>query len=335
MKTRTPSSSAFAQNGWNFGSESSSPATLPPTAAPRSPSFFTPSSSCSDGEVGILQRHRGEGDEALRVRRADLGELLVLDPDRPLRATSRSAVPVRVDAERLDVDALLVHRRMRVGASSSSKGRMVSSFLPTSAIASGHRAVRVHVDHRLHRQPLTTTSRRRAGAVTGATLVCSQSTKARRSVSAARPWSSARPWPSRGRTCAAENINVRHPRGREAMAKRVEGRRRSWWAAGRQGGGPRRPGHGHRARPRGRRSPRGRSLSRCRPGDGGVIRARGAGLGRGRTSRTRSRASAWSPPRWSASAGSTSCTTTSARSLALGDAAGTELTERRSSGASA
>src|SRR6266446_2241471 len=46
MKTSTPSCSALAQNGWNFGSLSSSPLTLPPMAAPRSPYFFTPSSSC-------------------------------------------------------------------------------------------------------------------------------------------------------------------------------------------------------------------------------------------------------------------------------------------------
>src|SRR5262245_28170469 len=52
MKTSTPSSSAFDQNGWNFRSENSSPATLAPTAAPRSPSFFTPSTSCCTARSG-------------------------------------------------------------------------------------------------------------------------------------------------------------------------------------------------------------------------------------------------------------------------------------------
>ena len=52
MKTTTPSSSALAQNGWNFGSLISSPATLPPMAAPRRPYFLTPSSSCSAARSG-------------------------------------------------------------------------------------------------------------------------------------------------------------------------------------------------------------------------------------------------------------------------------------------
>src|SRR2546422_8001301 len=52
MKTRTPSCSALAQNGWNFGSLSSSPLTLPPMPAPRSPYFLTPSSSCGAARSG-------------------------------------------------------------------------------------------------------------------------------------------------------------------------------------------------------------------------------------------------------------------------------------------
>src|SRR5947208_2774888 len=35
MKTTTPSCSALAQNGWNLGSLSSTPLTLPPIPAPR------------------------------------------------------------------------------------------------------------------------------------------------------------------------------------------------------------------------------------------------------------------------------------------------------------
>src|SRR2546426_2985466 len=52
MKTTTPSCSALAQNGWNFGSLISAPLTLPPIPAPRSPYFFTPSSSCSAARSG-------------------------------------------------------------------------------------------------------------------------------------------------------------------------------------------------------------------------------------------------------------------------------------------
>src|SRR2546425_6907638 len=52
MKIRQPSCSAFAQNGWNLGSDSSSPATFAPIEPPRRPSFFTPSSSCSAARSG-------------------------------------------------------------------------------------------------------------------------------------------------------------------------------------------------------------------------------------------------------------------------------------------
>src|SRR5205823_3192852 len=55
------------------------------------------------GEVGVLERHRREGDEALGVRGARLGELLVLDLDDLPRQVAVRLVPVRVDAERLDV----------------------------------------------------------------------------------------------------------------------------------------------------------------------------------------------------------------------------------------
>src|SRR5258706_4625012 len=52
MKTSTPSCSAFAQNGWNFGSLISRPSTLPPMAAPRRPYFFTPAYSCRAARSG-------------------------------------------------------------------------------------------------------------------------------------------------------------------------------------------------------------------------------------------------------------------------------------------
>ncbi len=55
------------------------------------------------GEIGVLQRHGCEGDEALGVRGACLRELLVLElADLPGEVAIR-LVPVRVDAERLDV----------------------------------------------------------------------------------------------------------------------------------------------------------------------------------------------------------------------------------------
>src|SRR4029077_16175016 len=107
MNTGTPSCSALAQKGWNLGSEISWPSTLPPMAAPRRLYFFTPSSSWAAArvvllhplpelgrrEVGMLQGHGGEGHEALRVGRADLGELLVLHLADAGRALALRLVP--------------------------------------------------------------------------------------------------------------------------------------------------------------------------------------------------------------------------------------------------
>jgi hypothetical protein len=62
------------------------------------------------GELGMLQGDRRERDEAVGIRRARFGELLVLDLTDPLREIAVRVVPARVDAERFDVDALLVHR---------------------------------------------------------------------------------------------------------------------------------------------------------------------------------------------------------------------------------
>src|SRR3954469_24240354 len=52
MNSTAPSSSALAQTGSNFGSEKSSPSTLPPIAAPRRPCFLTAVSSCCTARSG-------------------------------------------------------------------------------------------------------------------------------------------------------------------------------------------------------------------------------------------------------------------------------------------
>src|SRR5882672_10163180 len=62
------------------------------------------------GEIRVLQGHGGKGDEALGPGCAQLGELLVLQPDERSREIALGLVPAGIDAERLDVDALLVHR---------------------------------------------------------------------------------------------------------------------------------------------------------------------------------------------------------------------------------
>ena len=95
------------------------------------------------GEIRVLQGHGGKGDEALRPGCAQLGELLVLDLDERSREIALGLVPVGIDAERLDVDALLVHRAdavlphdqgLRLGLQTHERHRL------------GHGAVRMHVD---------------------------------------------------------------------------------------------------------------------------------------------------------------------------------------------
>jgi hypothetical protein len=101
-----------------------------------------------DGEVRMLQRHRREGDEPVGLRRADLRERLVLDLDELARDVPVRRVPVGVDAERLDVDALLVHRADAVCLAGHEEGFRLERS-PHQGHRRGHRAVRVHV-HGLH-----------------------------------------------------------------------------------------------------------------------------------------------------------------------------------------
>ena len=68
-----------------------------------------------DGELGMLQGHRCEGDKAVRRRGAELGQLFVLDADQLGRRVALRAIPKRVDAERLDIDPLRVHLLDAVG----------------------------------------------------------------------------------------------------------------------------------------------------------------------------------------------------------------------------
>src|SRR3989454_4136411 len=64
MKTGTPRSCSLAQKGSNFGEESDSPSTCPPTEAPRWPNWLTArstcaaarSGNCSDGEDRATKR---------------------------------------------------------------------------------------------------------------------------------------------------------------------------------------------------------------------------------------------------------------------------------------
>ena len=117
-------------------------------AAPAQPVLLHPLLELLGREVGVLQGHRRERDEPVRMRRAELGQLLVLQLDQLRRDVAIRVVPVRIDAERLDVDALRVHR-----ADAIRDPRLQQELrlhLPShERHGFGERAVRVYV-HRLH-----------------------------------------------------------------------------------------------------------------------------------------------------------------------------------------
>jgi hypothetical protein len=132
MKTSTPSCSAFA---------------APDRGAPQ-PVLPDALLELAGGQVGVLQGHRGERDEAVGVPGAGLGEALVLQRDQLLGHVAGRLVPVGVDAERLDVDALLVHRLEAVLGTRHEQQRVVRGP-PHECHRLGHGAVGVHV-HRRH-----------------------------------------------------------------------------------------------------------------------------------------------------------------------------------------
>ena len=98
-------------------------------------------------QVRELEGHRREGDEAVRVPRAELGEPLVLDLDHPGDDVALGAVPRGVDAERLHVDTLRVHLADASLADLADPGpAMVVDLAPQERVRLRDHAVRVHVD---------------------------------------------------------------------------------------------------------------------------------------------------------------------------------------------
>ena len=93
----------------------------------------------------MLQRHRRERDEPLGVRRAGFGELFVLDADQLARDVTIGLVPVGIDAQRLDVDTLLVHRLDPVRGPRHQQ-RLRLDLAPHQRHRLGDGAVRVDVD---------------------------------------------------------------------------------------------------------------------------------------------------------------------------------------------
>ncbi len=100
------------------------------------------------GEIRELQRDRAQADEARRVLFAPGREAFVVRRDDGARVlAARRVPPIRIDAERLDVDAALVHRREPLGPEHERRRR------DARRVDAGHaprdlreHAMRVHVD---------------------------------------------------------------------------------------------------------------------------------------------------------------------------------------------
>src|SRR5215831_6284785 len=93
MKISTPSCSAFAQNGWSPEPDSSTPLTLPPISAPRSPRRLTPSSSCStrDRDERAIVELNAQIARLGAEQRDSLGVLLLIANDPTVRSEEHTS----------------------------------------------------------------------------------------------------------------------------------------------------------------------------------------------------------------------------------------------------
>src|SRR5450432_4481917 len=176
MKTRRPSSSAFAQTGWNFSGASSSPLTLPPTDNPRRPYFLTPSTNCSTARSGCCS-----ATVAKATNRSGCAAQILASPSfwivMILLAVSRSALyqnGLMLSASTSMPCASITWMRSWMDDRPSSGG---FGFTPISAIASGMAQWQC-TSTVFTRRPFTTTSRRRVCACVGAAPMRLQPTNA-------------------------------------------------------------------------------------------------------------------------------------------------------------
>ena len=97
------------------------------------------------GEVRKLQRRRREANETIGMTGTELDQRLVLHFDQLFGRVALGAVPERVDAQRLDIDARLVHVREAVpDIRPKQRGRFERVIDQLRGV--GNDAVRVHID---------------------------------------------------------------------------------------------------------------------------------------------------------------------------------------------
>ncbi len=110
-KTSTPSCSALAQNGSYFAVEAPRRRHGRRSRRLACPVLLTASSSCSTARSGCCSATDARPDEAIRVGRAPLRQLLVLNgDDSPRQLAIRAVPPSALVAQDLDVDAPFIQR---------------------------------------------------------------------------------------------------------------------------------------------------------------------------------------------------------------------------------
>ena len=122
--------------------------TWPPIEAPREPEILDGVLELLGREIGKLQRDRAQADEPRRVLFAPRGDAFVVRGDDGARIVAVGRVPpIGVDAERLNVDAALVHGREPLGAEHQRRRRDPRRIdARHTARYVGENAMRVHVD---------------------------------------------------------------------------------------------------------------------------------------------------------------------------------------------
>ena len=91
MKSMTPSSSAFAQNGSNLRSESSLALDAAADGGPAQPELSHGLIELIGGEIRVLQRQRRHSHETVWILRDRGSDLFILHGDSASRASARSA----------------------------------------------------------------------------------------------------------------------------------------------------------------------------------------------------------------------------------------------------
>jgi hypothetical protein len=101
-------------------------------------------------KIRMLKRDRGESDKAIRVGRHPLRKPFVLGADDLARQVAISRVPpVAVNAQRLDIDGLLIHKfqTLRTEDVIPAAAAVIGQWRAFDDLQRRYHAVRVHVDN--------------------------------------------------------------------------------------------------------------------------------------------------------------------------------------------